>query len=52
LDVQLATLETRDEPELTTWYWDPGTFTPIAKERAGRRWSIASDHLELTRDRP
>jgi RHS repeat-associated protein len=40
-----ATLQAHDEPELTTWYWDPGTFTPIAKERAGRRWSIASDHL-------
>ena len=40
-----ATLDTRDEPELTTWYWDPGTFTPVAKERVGRRWSITSDHL-------
>jgi len=40
-----ATLQAHDERELTTWYWDPGTFTPIAKERAGRRWSIASDHL-------
>ena len=30
---------------LTTWYWDPGTFTPIAKEHNGHLWSIASDHL-------
>jgi RHS repeat-associated protein len=40
-----ATLQAHDEPELITWYWDPGTFTPVVKERAGRRWSIASDHL-------
>ena len=35
----------RDPNALTTWYWDPGTFTPIAKEQNGQRWSIASDHL-------
>ena len=29
----------------TTWYWQPGTFTPVAKETAGRRWAIASDTL-------
>jgi RHS repeat-associated protein len=30
---------------LTTWHWEPGTFTPVAKERGGRRWMIATDHL-------
>ncbi|MBX3251391.1 MAG: RHS repeat protein [Myxococcales bacterium] len=29
----------------TTWYWEPETFTPVAKEQGGKRWSIASDHL-------
>ncbi|RKH56655.1 DUF6531 domain-containing protein [Corallococcus llansteffanensis] len=28
-----------------TWYWQPGTSTPVAKETAGRRWAIASDIL-------
>ena len=30
---------------LTTWYWEPGTFTPVAKEQGGKQWNIASDHL-------
>ena len=30
---------------LTTWYWEPQTFTPVAKEQGGRKWSVASDHL-------
>jgi RHS repeat-associated protein len=30
---------------LTTWHWEPETFTPVAKESLGQRWSIASDHL-------
>jgi RHS repeat-associated protein len=29
----------------TTWHWLPDTPTPILKEHAGRRWSIAGDHL-------
>lgn len=29
----------------TTWYWEPGTLTPVMKEQAERRWSVASDHL-------
>jgi RHS repeat-associated protein len=29
----------------TTWYWQPGTFAPLAKETKGRYWSIVSDHL-------
>jgi RHS repeat-associated protein len=28
-----------------TWYWEPGTFTPVAREQAGRLLSVASDHL-------
>jgi RHS repeat-associated protein len=30
---------------LISWQWEPESFTPIAKEHAGRRWIIASDHL-------
>jgi RHS repeat-associated protein len=30
---------------LISWQWEPESFTPIAKEHAGRRWTIASDHL-------
>ena len=37
--------ELSSEQGLTTWYWEPGTFTPVAKERGGQYWSIASDHL-------
>lgn len=29
----------------TTWYFEPETFAPIAKERAGKKWTIASDQL-------
>jgi len=30
---------------LTTWYWEPGSFTTVSKERAGRLWSFCCDHL-------
>lgn len=30
---------------LTTWHWEPETLTPIAKEHAGHRWAIVTDHL-------
>jgi RHS repeat-associated protein len=30
---------------LISWQWEPESFTPIAKEHNGRRWTIASDHL-------
>ncbi|MFL5346270.1 MAG: DUF6531 domain-containing protein [Hyalangium sp.] len=30
---------------VTTWYWEPDSFTPVVKEQAGHRWGIASDHL-------
>jgi RHS repeat-associated protein len=30
---------------LTTWHWEPDTFTPVAKEQGEHRWSIVSDHL-------
>jgi RHS repeat-associated protein len=30
---------------VTTWYWEPSTFTPVLKEHGDRRWSLASDHL-------
>jgi RHS repeat-associated protein len=28
-----------------TWYWEPGTFTPILRESQGHCWPLASDHL-------
>ncbi|ATB35060.1 hypothetical protein CYFUS_000472 [Cystobacter fuscus] len=28
-----------------TWYWEPGGFSPIAREQAQQLWTIASDHL-------
>jgi len=29
----------------TTWYWEPESFAPVAKEHDGHHWPIASDHL-------
>ena len=37
--------EVSSDTGLTTWYWEPGTFTPVSKEHDGCQWSIASDHL-------
>jgi RHS repeat-associated protein len=37
--------ELDSERGLVSWQWEPESFTPIAKEHAGRRWTIASDHL-------
>jgi RHS repeat-associated protein len=37
--------ELDSERGLTTWYWEPQTFTPVAKEQGGRKWSVTSDHL-------
>jgi RHS repeat-associated protein len=37
--------EIASDDGLTTWHWEPETFTPVAKEKEGRRWSIATDHL-------
>ena len=42
-DVVVHEEDSRDG--LTTWHWIPGSLTPLAKEREGRRWSIATDHL-------
>src|SRR5690606_32708636 len=30
---------------LTTWQWEPETFTPLAKEKGEQRFAIAADHL-------
>ncbi|WP_437782823.1 DUF6531 domain-containing protein [Sorangium sp. So ce1097] len=30
---------------MTAWHWEPDTFTLVAREREGRRWGIATDHL-------
>jgi RHS repeat-associated protein len=37
--------ELDSERGLISWQWEPESFTPIAKEHNGRRWTIASDHL-------
>ena len=29
----------------TTWYWEPGTHTPVLRERGQERWSLTPDHL-------
>ncbi|WP_394835364.1 DUF6531 domain-containing protein [Pendulispora rubella] len=42
-DTVLHELDAKKPP--TTWYWEPGTFTPVMKEQASKRWCIASDHL-------
>jgi RHS repeat-associated protein len=44
-DRHVVVHELDSESGLTTWHWEPGTFTPVAKERGGRRWIIATDHL-------
>ncbi|MEJ8826777.1 DUF6531 domain-containing protein [Variovorax humicola] len=28
---------------VTTWYWEPESFRPIARERGGERWMIVTD---------
>jgi RHS repeat-associated protein len=30
---------------LTTWHWEPNSFTPVAKEQNRRLWTVSSDHL-------
>ncbi|NPC70129.1 hypothetical protein HPP05_10280 [Corallococcus exiguus] len=30
---------------VTTWYFEPASFSPFAKEKEDRRWDIATDHL-------
>jgi RHS repeat-associated protein len=37
--------ELSSEAGLTTWYWEPESFTPVMKEQAERSWAIAPDHL-------
>ena len=32
-------------PPVTTWVFEPGAFTPVAKLEADRRYSIVCDHL-------
>ncbi len=44
-DGNVVVHEVDTQGEVTTWHWEPGTFTPVAKERGDRRWTIASDHL-------
>ncbi|MDY7232218.1 DUF6531 domain-containing protein [Hyalangium rubrum] len=40
--------ELSSNQEQTTWYWEPETFTPVAKEQAGRYWATVPDHLGTT----
>jgi RHS repeat-associated protein len=30
---------------VTTWYFEPASLAPVARERDGHKWAIASDHL-------
>jgi len=30
---------------LTTWVFEPGTFTPLAKIEGRKRYGVVSDHL-------
>jgi RHS repeat-associated protein len=47
----LHEVQVGDDHEVTTWYWEPGTFTPVAREQAGRLLSVASDHLGTPTER-
>ncbi len=54
-DAHTVLQELDSERGATTWYWEPGTFTPVLKERNEQRWSIASDHhpdRDVRRARP
>jgi RHS repeat-associated protein len=44
-DQQTVLHEVSSQTGMTTWYWEPNSLTPVAKEQAGRRWSVVSDHL-------
>ncbi|MFV8756503.1 DUF6531 domain-containing protein [Nannocystaceae bacterium ST9] len=36
-----------DRSGVTTWHWEPESFTPIAKEQSDSRVAIATDHLGI-----
>jgi RHS repeat-associated protein len=42
-DVLLHELSPRGAP--TTWYFEPESHAPIAKEQDGKRWSVVTDHM-------
>ncbi|HET6145978.1 MAG TPA: DUF6531 domain-containing protein [Polyangia bacterium] len=44
-DGHLMVHELDDRSGLTTWHWEPETFTPVARDRDGARSYIATDHL-------
>lgn len=44
-DGDVVVHELDSEEGLTTWFWEPGTLTPVGKQRGDRYWSITSDHL-------
>jgi RHS repeat-associated protein len=44
-DGHCLTHEVPAHASVTTWYFDPDSLAPVAKERDGSRWTIASDHL-------
>ncbi|MBN8614635.1 MAG: hypothetical protein J0L92_28810 [Deltaproteobacteria bacterium] len=44
-DGQNVIHELDSDQGLISWHWEPESFTPVGKEHAGRRWTIASDHL-------
>ncbi|MCP3063770.1 DUF6531 domain-containing protein [Myxococcus sp. K38C18041901] len=44
-DGDVVVHELVDTGAQVTWYWEPGTFTPVAKEVGGRCFHVVSDHL-------
>ncbi len=42
-DVVLHELSARSG--VTTWYFEPDSFAPVAKAQGGRRYSVVTDHL-------
>ncbi|HYD39290.1 MAG TPA: DUF6531 domain-containing protein [Anaeromyxobacter sp.] len=45
-DDNVVVHELADGSEPITWYWDPDSFAPLAKEQGGRRWFIVNDHVD------
>ena len=44
-DGQVLVHEVDDRSGLTTWHWEPESFTPVARDRDGVRSYLATDHL-------
>jgi RHS repeat-associated protein len=44
-DRNVVVHELSSEQGMTTWYWEPDSFTPVARSKQDRYWTFASDHL-------